>query len=87
MVSTGISQIKIKAAYNAELNFNKNGIMGYIEIPKINVKLSIFHGTDESVLQTSIGHLEGTSLPVGGKGTHSVLSGHRGLPSAKLFRP
>lgn len=74
-----------KAAYNAELNFNKNGIMGYIEIPKINVKLSIFHGTDESVLQTSIGHLEGTSLPVGGKGTHSVLSGHRGLPSAKLF--
>lgn len=72
-------------AYNQELNFNKNGIMGYIEIPKIDVKLSIFHGTDEKVLQTSIGHLEGTSLPVGGLGTHSVLSGHRGLPSARLF--
>lgn len=74
-----------KAAYEKELNFNNDGSMGYIDIPKINVKLTIFHGTDESVLQTSIGHLEGTSLPVGGKGTHSVLSGHRGLPSAKLF--
>ena len=72
-------------AYNQELNFNQDGIMGYIEIPKIDVKLSIFHGTDEKVLQTSIGHLEGTSLPVGGLGTHSVLSGHRGLPSARLF--
>ncbi|HGA1312924.1 TPA: class C sortase [Streptococcus suis] len=72
-------------AYNQELNFNKDGIMGYIEIPKIDVKLSIFHGTDETVLETSIGHLEGTSLPVGGLGTHSVLSGHRGLPSARLF--
>ena len=71
--------------YNKELNFNNDGTMGYIEIPKIDVKLSIFHGTDESVLQTSIGHLEGTSLPVGGIGTHSVLSGHRGLPSARLF--
>ena len=64
--------------YNQELNFNNNGIMGYIEIPKIHVKLSLFHGTDEKVLETSIGHLEGTSLPVGGLGTHSVLSGHRG---------
>ena len=72
-------------AYNQELNFNNNGIMGYIEIPKIHVKLSLFHGTDEKVLETSIGHLEGTSLPVGGLGTHSVLSGHRGLPSARLF--
>lgn len=71
--------------YNQQLNFNSSGSMGYIEIPKINVKLSIFHGTDDSVLQTSIGHLEGTSLPVGGLGTHTVLSGHRGLPSAKLF--
>lgn len=71
--------------YNQELNFNNNGIMGYIEIPKIHVKLSLFHGTDEKVLETSIGHLEGTSLPVGGLGTHSVLSGHRGLPSARLF--
>lgn len=71
--------------YNQELNFNEDGTMGYIEIPKIGVQLSMFHGTDESVLETSIGHLEGTSLPVGGEGTHSVLSGHRGLPSAKLF--
>lgn len=76
---------KDREEYNKELNFNDDGTMGYIEIPKINVKLSIFHGTDESVLQTSIGHLEGTSLPVGGLGTHSVLSGHRGLPSARLF--
>lgn len=76
---------KDREEYNKELNFNNDGAMGYIEIPKINVKLSIFHGTDESVLQTSIGHLEGTSLPVGGIGTHSVLSGHRGLPSARLF--
>ena len=71
--------------YNQELNFSNDGIMGYISIPKIDVKLSIFHGTDTSVLETSIGHLEGTSLPVGGVGTHSVLSGHRGLPSARLF--
>lgn len=71
--------------YNDELNFNSAGNMGYIDIPKINAKLSIFHGTDEDVLQTSIGHLEGTSLPIGGAGTHSALSGHRGLPSAKLF--
>ena len=56
-----------KAAYEKELNFNNDGSMGYIDIPKINVKLTIFHGTDESVLQTSIGHLEGTSLPVGEK--------------------
>lgn len=74
-----------KGEYESELNFNNDGSMGYIDIPKINVKLTIYHGTDDSVLQTSIGHLEGTSLPVGGKGTHSVLSGHRGLPSAKLF--
>lgn len=74
-----------REAYNKELNFNDDGTMGYIEIPKIGVKLSLFHGTDESVLKTSIGHLEGTSLPVGGLGTHSVLSGHRGLPSARLF--
>ena len=76
---------KDREDYNKELNFNNDGTMGYIEIPKIDVKLSIFHGTDESVLQTSIGHLEGTSLPVGGIGTHSVLTGHRGLPSARLF--
>ena len=59
--------------------------MGYIDIPKIDIKLPIYHGTDESILQIAIGHLEGTSLPVGGEGSHCVMSGHRGLPSAKLF--
>ena len=67
------------------LNAAGNGIMGYITIPKINVKLSIYHGTDEEVLQTGVGHLNGTKLPVGGESNHSVLSAHRGLPSAKLF--
>lgn len=74
-----------RTAYHQVLNLEKNGIMGYINIPKIDVKLSIYHGTNDDVLQTSIGHLEATSLPVGGLGSHSVLSGHRGLPSAKLF--
>lgn len=60
-------------------------MMGYIEIPKIKVSLPIYHGTDEAVLQIAIGHIEGSSLPVGGESTHCVLSGHRGLPSAKLF--
>lgn len=62
-----------------------NGVMGTIEIPKIQVRLPIYHGTGETELQNGIGHLYGTSLPVGGSGTHSVLSGHRGLPSALLF--
>ena len=59
--------------------------MGYITIPKISVELPIYHGTDEGVLQVAAGHLEGSSLPVGGAGTHAVISAHRGLPSAKLF--
>ena len=59
--------------------------MAYVEIPAIDCSLPIYHGTDEEVLQTAVGHLEGSSLPVGGEGTHCVLSGHRGLPSAKLF--
>lgn len=59
--------------------------MGYIEIPEIKVSLPIYHGTDEGVLQIAVGHIPGSSLPVGGIGTHSVVSGHRGLPSAKLF--
>ncbi len=67
------------------LNAAGNGIMGYITIPKINIRLSIYHGTSEDVLQTGVGHLNGTKLPVGGEGNHSVLSAHRGLPSAKLF--
>ena len=74
-----------KEAYDRELNFNNDGNMGYITIEKINVMLPIYHGTSEEVLQTSIGHLQGTSLPVGGKSSHCILSGHRGLPSAKLF--
>lgn len=59
--------------------------MGYIEIPKLQCTLPIYHGTDEGTLQRNIGHLSGSSVPVGGESTHSVLSGHRGLPSAKLF--
>jgi len=71
--------------YNNTLRFNDSGNMGYINIPKINVSLPLYHGVSESVLQTSIGHLEGTSFPVGGEGSHCVVSGHRGLPSARLF--
>lgn len=67
------------------LNVGGDGIMGYITIPKINVKLSIYHGTGTDVLETGVGHLNGTKLPVGGEGNHTVLSAHRGLPSAKLF--
>lgn len=71
--------------YNSLLDAAGNGIMGYIEVPAIGVSLPIYHGTDEAVLQIAIGHIEGTSLPVGGADTHCVVSGHRGLPSAKLF--
>ena len=67
------------------LNVAGDGIMGYLTIPKINVRLSIYHGTDEDVIQTGVGHLNGTKLPIGGENNHSVLSAHRGLPSAKLF--
>ncbi|MBQ9065651.1 MAG: class C sortase [Blautia sp.] len=76
---------KQKKEYNAVLNINDSGIMGYIDIPKINIELPIYHGTDEAVLQVAVGHIEGTSLPVGGRSTHCVVSGHRGLPSARLF--
>ena len=71
--------------YKSLLDFGVNGIMGYIEIPMIDVMLPIYHGTEESVLQIAVGHLDWTSLPVGGAGSHCVLSGHRGLPSARLF--
>lgn len=74
-----------RAEYESALNVDGNGIMGYIKIPKIDVMLPIYHGTEEKVLQTSIGHLESSSLPVGGESTHCLLSGHRGLPSARLF--
>lgn len=74
-----------KKEYNSILDVTGTGIMGYIEIPKIDVSLPIYHGTNEAVLQIAIGHIEGSSFPIGGIGTHAVLSGHRGLPSAKLF--
>lgn len=74
-----------KEAYDSLLNIGGNGVMGYIEIPEIGVSLPVYHGTDEAVLQIAIGHLEWTSLPVGGESTHCVVSGHTGLPSAKLF--
>ncbi len=74
-----------QAAYDTLLNIGQTGIMGYIEIPVIKLSLPIYHGTSDSVLQIAVGHLDWTSLPVGGTGTHCVLSGHRGLPSAKLF--
>ena len=71
--------------YESNLNIGGDGIMGYISIPKIDVFCPIYHGTEETVLQIAIGHLDWTSLPVGGKSTHCVVSGHRGLPSARLF--
>lgn len=67
------------------LNISGDGVMGYLSIPKINLKLSVYHGTAEDVLQTGVGHLNGSSLPIGGESTHSVLAAHRGLPSARLF--
>ena len=74
-----------KAVYDELLNIGGNGVMGYIEIPAIGVSLPVYHGTDEAVLQIAIGHLEWTSQPVGGESSHCVVSGHRGLPSARLF--
>ena len=71
--------------YETALNVDGSGMMGYLEIPKISVKLPFYHGTSGAVLNEAVGHLEGSSLPVGGEGTHVVLSAHRGLPSAKLF--
>ena len=74
-----------KAEYDRLLDVSGLGVMGYIEIPSIDCSLPIYHGTEESVLQIAVGHLKWSSLPVGGESTHCVLSGHRGLPSAKLF--
>ena len=73
------------ARYASILDITGNGVMGYVQIPSIGVNLPIYHGTDESVLQIAVGHVEGSSFPIGGERTHGVLSGHRGLPSAKLF--
>ncbi len=74
-----------KQVYEGLLRVSDDGIMGYVEIPSINVELPIYHGTDEEILQIAVGHIQGSSLPVGGPSTHCVISGHRGLPSAKLF--
>lgn len=76
---------EVLSGYKEKLNINGTGIMGYITIEKIGVELPIYHGTDPSVLEKACGHLEGTSLPIGGENTHTVLSAHRGFPSAKLF--
>ena len=75
----------LNSEYYSVLNVNGDGIMGYLSIPKINLKLSIMHGTFDEYLQTALGHMNGTALPIGGSGTHSVIVGHRGLPSAELF--
>jgi len=74
-----------REAYNKQLNISGNGIMGYLDIPEISCYVPLYHGTSEEVLQIGAGHMEGTSLPIGGANSHSVLSGHRGLPSARLF--
>ena len=71
--------------YNSILDVTGTGIMGYVEIPKLHISFPIYHGSEDTVLQIAIGHLEGTSFPVGGTGTHAALTGHRGLPSARLF--
>ena len=73
------------SGYDETLDVSGTGIMGYITIPRIGVELPVYHGTSDGVLQVAAGHLEGTSLPVGGESTHAVISAHRGLPSAKLF--
>ncbi len=78
-------EVENSSEYLDILNVDQNGTMGYISIPKIDVKIPIYHGTSTKVLQKGVGHLEGSSLPVGGSGTHAVLSAHRGLPSSKLF--
>jgi sortase A len=75
----------LNSEYYKVLNVNGDGIMGYLSIPKINLKLSIMHGTFDEYIQTAVGHMNGTALPIGGEGTHSVIVGHRGLPSAELF--
>lgn len=77
--------VEIDARYESLLNVDGSGMMGYIRIPKINVELPIYHGTSEAVLQAGVGHFWGTSLPVGGESTHTVLTGHRGLPTKTLF--
>ena len=88
LAGTGMSFVlppELKKQYNDVLDIGGNGIMGYIEIPNINVSLPVYHGTGDDILQIAVGHLDWSSLPIGGESSHCVLSGHRGLPSAKLF--
>ena len=84
-VFSGGGQEEKDSGYWNVLNIAGDGMMGYISIPKINVELAIYHGTSDEVLQTGVGHIEGTKLPIGGEGNHTVLAAHRGLPSARLF--
>ncbi len=79
------SDYELPEDYTSVLNPNGDGVIGSIEIPKIGVKLAIYHGMGVTALEQGVGHIEGTSLPIGGKSTHAALSAHRGLPSAKLF--
>ena len=74
-----------KDEYKRQLSINGSDVMAYVNVPKFHIKCPIYHGTDEAVLQVAVGHLEGSSLPVGGESTHCLISGHRGLPSARLF--
>ncbi|MGN1267088.1 MAG: class C sortase [Dorea sp.] len=76
---------KLRNDYSEILNIEENGVMGYIEIPEIDVRLPIYHGSSEKSLEKGVGHIKETAVPVGGKGTHCVLTGHRGIPSAELF--
>ena len=85
VVDNSDTEILSDESYEKQLNISGNGTMGSLDIPKINVELPIYHGTDDTVLSNGIGHLQGTSLPVGGANTHCVLTGHRGLPSSKLL--
>ena len=79
------AQTEADSSYENSLNIAGDGMMGIVEIPKIDIKLPIYHGTSDEVLQKAAGHLEGSSLPIGGENTHAVISAHRGLPSASLF--
>lgn len=80
-----VSSTQLREQYSQLLNLNGDGVMGYITIPRLDETLPIYHGTDEATLQVGVGHIDTSSLPVGGVSTHAALSGHRGLPSAKLF--
>ena len=84
-VAASVEKDREDRQYDQLLNVDGSGVMGIINIPAINVNLPIYHGTEEGTLQTAIGHYEGSSLPIGGESTHAILTGHRGLPSAKLF--